>query len=96
VTSAPVPLAPGVWRIPTLGKNLINSFAFVDKDGTVALIDAGLKGASKKLVAGLSEIGKRPADVNRILLTHAHHDHGGGGAAMRECTGAPLHILQTR
>jgi len=40
-------LAPGVWRIPTLGKNLINSFAFVDPDGPVTLVDAGLKDAPK-------------------------------------------------
>ena len=89
---APVQLAPGVWRIPTLGRNLINSFAFVDDDGTVALVDTGLKGAPKKLAAALSEIGKRPADVNRILLTHAHPDHGGGAEGMRERTGAPLHV----
>jgi len=85
-------LAPGVWRIPTLGKSLINSFAFVDPDGSVTLVDAGLKDAPKKLTAALSEMGKRPADVERILLTHAHLDHVGGAAAMREHTGAPVHI----
>ncbi|MGP8060105.1 MAG: MBL fold metallo-hydrolase [Acidimicrobiales bacterium] len=89
---APVQLAPGVWRIPTLGASLINSFAFADDDGTVALVDAGLKGAPKKLTAALSEIGKRPADVSRILLTHAHPDHCGGAAGLRQRTGAPLHI----
>ncbi len=92
VPSAPVELAPGVWRIPTLGRSLINSFALVDDDGTVALVDTGLKGAPKKLVAALAEIGKRPADVSAILLTHAHQDHVGGAAAVRERTGAPVHI----
>ncbi len=37
-------------------------------------------------------MGKRPADVERILLTHAHYDHGGGAAGLRQRTGAPLHI----
>jgi len=94
VPPAPVQLAPDVWRFPTLGRSLINSFAFVDGDGTVALVDAGLKGAPKKLTAALSEIGKRPADVNRILLTHTHPDHCGGAAGLRQRTGAPLHVHQ--
>jgi glyoxylase-like metal-dependent hydrolase (beta-lactamase superfamily II) len=89
--AAPVLLAPGVWRIPTLGSSAINSFAFANEDGTVALVDAGLKGAPKRLVAALSEIGKRPVDVSTIILTHAHPDHGGGARGMRERSGAPVH-----
>jgi len=90
--SPPVQLATGVWRIPTVGSSAINSFAVLDDDGTLALIDAGLKGAPKRLLAALSLIGKRPADVSRILLTHAHSDHVGGAAKMRQHTGAPVHI----
>jgi glyoxylase-like metal-dependent hydrolase (beta-lactamase superfamily II) len=87
----PVSLAPGVWRIPTLGADLINSFAFVDDDGSVVLVDAGLRGAPKRLATALSEIGKRTADVSTILLTHAHPDHGGGARGMRQRSGAPVH-----
>jgi len=90
--SSPVQLATGVWRIPTLGSSAINSFAVLDDDGTLALIDTGLKGAPKRLLAALSLIGKRPADVSTILLTHAHGDHVGGAATMREHTSAPVHI----
>jgi|HubBroStandDraft_1064217.scaffolds.fasta_scaffold52071_2 glyoxylase-like metal-dependent hydrolase (beta-lactamase superfamily II) len=90
--SPPVQLATGVWRIPTLGSSAINSYAVLDDDGTLALIDAGLKGAPKRLLAALSLIGKRPADVSKILLTHAHFDHVGGAATMRQHTGAPVHI----
>jgi len=90
--AAPIRLAEGVWRIPTLGSSWINSFAIVDDDSTVTLVDAGLKGAPKRLTAALSELGKRPADVSRILLTHAHPDHGGGASRMRERTGGHLHV----
>lgn len=88
----PRQLAPGVWRLPTLGSSAINSFVFADDDGTVCLVDTGLKGAPKRLTAALAEIGKRPTDVTRILLTHAHPDHGGGASALRERCGAPVHI----
>jgi glyoxylase-like metal-dependent hydrolase (beta-lactamase superfamily II) len=78
-----VTLAPGVFRIPTQG-DFINSFAFVDKDGQVTLVDCGLKRAPRRIVEGLAGIGKRPADVTRIILTHAHGDHAGGGREMVE------------
>ena len=82
VSKAPiVTLAPGVHRIPTLG-DFINSYAFVDDDGSVTLVDCGLKRAPAKIVRALSAIGKRPSDVQRILLTHAHFDHASGAAQM--------------
>jgi glyoxylase-like metal-dependent hydrolase (beta-lactamase superfamily II) len=87
-----VSLAPGVWRIPTQGKDLINSFAFVDDDGSVTLVDCGLKKAPPRIVAGLAGIGKRPADVTRILLTHVHPDHAAGAAELSRQTGATVQI----
>ena len=78
-----VPLADGVWRIPTLPFDLVNSFAFVEDDGSVTLVDCGLKRAPARIVAGLAAIGKAPADVTRIVLTHAHTDHAGGVAELR-------------
>ncbi|MHB1583916.1 MAG: MBL fold metallo-hydrolase [Acidimicrobiales bacterium] len=92
VPGSPVQIATGVWRVPTLGSSAVNSYLFVDDDGTVTLVDTGLRGAPKHLVAALSEVGKRPADVARIVLTHAHPDHGGGAETMRRRSGAPVEI----
>jgi len=87
-----LPIADGVWRIPTLGADLVNSFAFCDPDGPVTLVDAGLRGATPRLVAALSAIGRRPEDVACIVVTHAHLDHVGSARALRARTGAPLHV----
>ncbi len=84
-------LADGIWRVPTVGKNAINSFAIQDSDGSIVLIDAGLKGAKPKLVAGLKEIGKTPSDVKMILATHAHGDHVGAAQKMHDIGAGPLH-----
>jgi glyoxylase-like metal-dependent hydrolase (beta-lactamase superfamily II) len=92
MATEPVLLAPGVWRIPTFGANFINSFAFENPDGSVVLVDAGMKGAPPRLVAALSSIGKSADQVGTILLTHAHPDHQGGAAKMRETTGAAVHV----
>ena len=85
-----IELAPGVHRIPTAGKNLINSFALVQDDGSVTLVDTGLKRAPARIVAGLAAIGKHPRDVTRIVLTHVHPDHAGGAAELSRQTGAPV------
>jgi glyoxylase-like metal-dependent hydrolase (beta-lactamase superfamily II) len=90
--SLAVQLAPNVYRIPTFGRSGINSFAFVDADGSVTLVDCGLASAPKKLVHGLIEIGKRPQDVTRIILTHVHSDHVGGAHAMSLVTEAPVAV----
>ena len=88
--SAAVVLGPGVFRIPTQFRSAINSFALVDDDGSVTLIDCGVKKAPARIVAALAAIGKTPADVNRIVLTHVHPDHAGGAAEMSRLTGAPV------
>jgi glyoxylase-like metal-dependent hydrolase (beta-lactamase superfamily II) len=74
-----VNLAGPVYRLPTLG-SYINSFAFVESDGSVTLVDCGIAKAPPKIVAGLADLGKHPKDVQRIILTHAHLDHAGGAA----------------
>ncbi|MBQ1015769.1 MBL fold metallo-hydrolase, partial [Micromonospora sp. M51] len=91
MTRAPaVALAPNVWRIPTVGRSAVNSYAFVDDDGSVTLVDCGLAKAPARIVRGLAAIGKVPADVTRIVLTHAHPDHAGGAAELARRTGAPV------
>ena len=86
---AAVRLAEGVWRIPTAPGDMINSFALAGADGGVTIVDAGLKlaRARKRLVAGLAAIGAAPADVRRVVVTHAHPDHAGGLAALVALTG---------
>src|SRR4029077_4952342 len=73
----PVLLAPGVWRLPTLGRSAVNSFALLGADGGVTLVDAGLRGAPRRLVRRLAAIGTRPDQVRCIVATHAHFDHVG-------------------
>jgi glyoxylase-like metal-dependent hydrolase (beta-lactamase superfamily II) len=87
-----VPLAGGVWRIPTSVGDLLNTYALRDPDGSLTLVDAGLRWIShRRILAGLAEIGARPADVRRIVVTHAHTDHAGGLADLVRTTGAAVH-----
>ena len=87
----PVMLAAGVWRLPTFGASIVNSFVFEEADGSVTVVDTGVKGRGpKRIVEGLAALGKRPDQVSRVLLTHAHFDHAGGAAGVVKRTGAAL------
>jgi glyoxylase-like metal-dependent hydrolase (beta-lactamase superfamily II) len=89
-----VALGPGVYRIPTAG-DFINSFAFVEADGSVTLVDTGTRFATKRIVNGLATFGKHPRDVQRVILTHAHSDHAGSAARLLPHTraeGTDVHV----
>jgi glyoxylase-like metal-dependent hydrolase (beta-lactamase superfamily II) len=89
--TSPVRLADGVWRLPTTPGDMVNSFVFAEPDGSLTLVDTGLRGSGpRRIAAGLAALGKQPADVHRILLTHAHPDHAGGAARLQRLTGGSL------
>ncbi|NIR34544.1 MAG: MBL fold metallo-hydrolase, partial [Actinobacteria bacterium] len=69
---------------------MLNSYAVVEADGRVTLVDAGLKRSARRIAAALRSIGRAPSEVTRILMTHAHPDHAGGLAALKSETGAPV------
>jgi glyoxylase-like metal-dependent hydrolase (beta-lactamase superfamily II) len=83
-------LAPGVWRVPVAPADGINAFVLRGEDGQVALIDAGMPWAWGRLEAGLRHLGLGVEDVTRVLVTHAHADHVGNVARVREVSQAPV------
>jgi len=70
----------------------INSYLLLDDDGSVTLIDTGLRGAPPRIVAALAQLGRAPQDVQRIILTHAHADHAGGARELARLTGVAPEI----
>jgi hydroxyacylglutathione hydrolase len=56
----------------------------VDGGGEAALVDAGIGAATDEIVANIAAAGVAPEAVRHLLLTHAHPDHSGGAAALRE------------
>ncbi|MCW2599534.1 MAG: fold metallo-hydrolase [Frankiales bacterium] len=87
---AAIELATGVWRIPTAPFDLVNSFLFTNSDGSLTLVDAGLKNAHKKVLGALEGLRRAPQDVTRIVMTHSHSDHAGGLAGTVAATGATV------
>lgn len=81
-------VVPGLWQVP-LGP--VNAY-LVDDGREVVVVDTGRPGSASKLEAALGEIGRKPGDVRRIVLTHVHPDHAGSAAALRRLTGAAIHM----
>jgi len=83
-----VEIVENVYAVP-LG--MVNAFILSTADG-VTLIDTGTPGSAPKILDAVRAIGKQPADVHHILVTHLHADHTGGLAALKHDTGAPAYM----
>lgn len=86
-------LTPGIHRIDT---GASNAYLIVDEAG-LALVDSGLPGSGKKILALIGALGRRPEEITRIILTHQHPDHVGGAADLVTASGAEVwaHPLDT-
>ncbi len=74
-------VAPGIHHINTYPFN----WYVVEEAGRVTLVDSGWPGHYAALVTGLRAIGRTVADIESILITHAHSDHVGmAGPLARE------------
>jgi hydroxyacylglutathione hydrolase len=78
-----------VIRIPILPLGLVNAHLVVGAAGAV-LVDAGLPDTEGAVEKALQSRGMSWHDIRLIVVTHAHIDHAGNAARLRELTGAPV------
>ncbi len=62
----------------------------VSSKGTAMLVDTGLPGSSRSIKTSLAKAGVVADNLNLIVLTHAHYDHAGCAARLKEEFNAPL------
>lgn len=53
-----------------------HAYLWLDDDG-MTLVDCGIAGSGEQIAAGIRGLGRDPADVRQLVLTHFHHDHVG-------------------
>ncbi|USB32696.1 MBL fold metallo-hydrolase [Paenibacillus sp. YPG26] len=75
--------------IPILPMGMVNAYLLQGPDGCV-LIDAGIPGSEQKIGRTLAKERLTFKDIKLIIITHAHVDHAGSAARLRELTGAPI------
>src|SRR5438034_6113693 len=84
-------IAPGIHRIG--GNSMINAY-LVEQAGEVTIIDAGLPGYYGDIDRELATMGRVPADVRALVLTHGHSDHIGFAERLRRERAVPCRFTK--
>ncbi len=82
-------VADGVERVE--GLRIGNAYVVLIDDGLL-VVDTGMPGGAKRVLAAIGALGREPGEVRHIVLTHWHPDHMGNAAELRRVTGAPIVI----
>lgn len=56
----------------------------------ITLVDAGVAGSEEKIFDYIRSIGRDPAEIALLILTHSHPDHIGAAKAIRQETGCAI------
>ena len=80
-------IVEGLWQV-ALGP--VN--AFLLDQGDLTLIDTGVPKSEEKIAAAIASIGRQPADLKHIIVTHCHPDHSGSLAALKRMSGATAYM----
>lgn len=85
------PIAPFrlVGNLYYVGTHDVASYLVTTPGGHV-LLDGGFPQTAEHVLASIEALGFEPADVKILLSSHAHIDHAGGLARLRQATGARL------
>jgi len=78
-------IVPGVYAVDRLGVG--RAFLYQEAD-RLTLIDTGLAGSASRCYAEIERLGRRPEELEQIVITHHHVDHTGALADLQERTGA--------
>jgi hydroxyacylglutathione hydrolase len=81
--------------VEIFSKRLGINFVYLIKAEGCIMIDVGPTFTLPKIKSWFKSIPVNPQEVNLVVITHAHFDHAGAIAGVKELTGAQVAIHQT-
>jgi hydroxyacylglutathione hydrolase len=82
-----IPFKLRVGPDKTVDRFVFAYFIFGDQ---ICLIDSGVAGSEAMILDYIKQAGRDPQEIARIVFTHSHADHIGGGQALKEQTGCKI------
>jgi metallo-beta-lactamase class B len=82
----PYRIIANIWYVGASG---VTSFLITTSKGHI-LLDGGLPETAPQIRQNVAQLGFKLADIKILLNSHAHYDHAGGLAELKELTGAKL------
>ena len=79
-------VAPGVHMLPFP----IGQVYLWDWGDGLTVVDSGVPGSAEAILDAVHQLGRTPADVSEIVLTHCHNDHRGSADELAAKTGAEV------
>lgn len=71
----------GFWRVV---------YIYLILGDEITIIDSGVAGSEKQIFEYLEKLGRKPEEISKLLLTHAHPDHIGSAQAIQNQTGCKI------
>ena len=85
----PFQVAPQTWYVS--GQTWVGVYLIDTGEGLI-LIDTAIPESLYLLIDAIYRLGYRPEDIKKILISHAHFDHCGAAAALKELSGADIYM----
>jgi glyoxylase-like metal-dependent hydrolase (beta-lactamase superfamily II) len=83
----------GIHRVDEASSNLAHSNVYlVINEKDLVVVDTGMPGNAKKIVAYIQKIGHQPSEVSTIILTHYHIDHAGSVKDLKDLVNARIAV----
>jgi len=83
-------IAPAVYSLGHGKGGHVHAF-LVDAGAELSLVDTLFEGDAQLVLEAIRALGRSPADLKRIALTHAHRSHLGGLATLKRETKARIY-----
>lgn len=82
-----------IGNVYYVGATEVSSYLITTSEGHI-LLDSGFLDTVPHIQQNVAQLGFRFQDIKILLNSHAHHDHAGGMARLKELTGAKLMVSE--